>query len=703
MPRQQRRRALSALITIAFSLVILVAPLVAMAVAQNQPSIKIWNPSDYNETENESPMIVSDRRADADEEDDLKEATYRLMATSQNTPNPALVEFELVISTVSTITIGTATQAGPDAWELHWDIPPTVVDGPYTLRAILYAGSGITATEVDRDEAPVVIRTGHPAADAAAETLDINYPLNGSEAGFYTNPENGVTSTRVEVEFSSGTTYIELFYTTSDPGDEPEWKSCFFEDVAFTGEAPAQKFPMRCTLEPQDQGGLSVTGLAAVPNNSPSDPAFSAEYDPNLDQAGDAVRVFPYKQDATSVTVDDPELRHEGTGTSCTAPIFVTIRDQNGELISGINMDVHARGPSDQLNFRVPGTPLFQRPPSAVKAPDKAHSGLESAYACGSPTQNFATIRQGDHNVPGGPDVKHIESSTSEQRGERANTNQGRFGISLNSPDANGGSQITFWADEDGDDQFCDDEPFAVASVGFNVPAPPATGETPVLSECPIPAPPPPGGTESPTDPDPTNTNGEEPDDCTHRGTSGDDSIVGSQGNDIICAGAGDDSVDGRGGDDIIRGEDGNDQIIGGLGDDTIDGGAGDDRVDSGTENDVIDGRGGVDVVNAGPGDDTIRGQKDVDGLQGSSGNDLIQSGRGDDVVDAQGGKDVLRGFDGQDILRGGGGGDIIRGMNANDQLTGGGGNDKLHGGNGRDQCSGGGGRDKVQRCENKR
>ena len=76
------------------------------------------------------------------------------MATSQNTPATSLVEFELAESDLVTTTLGEATKIGNDAWQYHWDLdaPTPVADGEYTLRAILYSGSGVTAIEVARDE-----------------------------------------------------------------------------------------------------------------------------------------------------------------------------------------------------------------------------------------------------------------------------------------------------------------------------------------------------------------------------------------------------------------------------------------------------------------------------------------------------------------------------------------------------------------------
>jgi hypothetical protein len=698
LPRQERRRALSALITILFSIVILVAPLVAIAIAQSTPKITLWNPSDYRGPVEDgepprTPLIVSDPTTGNDEEDDIKETTYRLMATSSNTPAQALVEFELVQGTLLNVTLGSATQVGADAFEFDWDIPPSVTDGQYTLRAILYSGSGVTAIEVARDEQAVLIRNGVPAPDTQAPAADITYPVNGAPTGFYTNPISGSTNTVINAEFSANTSFIEAFYTVSDPGDEPEWKSCAGPDsVGTEDDSPAGSISFLCVLAPEDQGGLTVTGLGVVANDSPNDPFFNAEYDPSFNTSGDAIRVAPYEQDATNISIDEPTVRADGGAATCSPSLFVTVTDQMSNPIARINMDVHARGPSDQLKYRVPGTPIVTSAPSAVKVPDKGHAGNELGWACSDPSgdrQQFTTTRQGDHNVAGAPDVKHIEASS-------GTSNIGRFGVGFKR-DVNGTTQAVIWVDEDEDDQFCDDEPFANASVGWNEPAPPPSGETAALTTCPVPDPPPPGGTPS-GGPSPTETG--TPGDCTLTGTSGDDNLIGTQGNDVICARAGDDTVDGRGGDDIILGESGNDLITGGNDDDTIDGGSGNDRATGDDGNDTLDGFAGVDVLSGGSGNDTLRGSKGVDGLQGGPGSDVLQGGGQDDVIEGQGGKDVIKAFNGEDIVGGGGGKDTIRGMNNNDELSGDGGNDKIIGGKGRDKCSGGKGKDRLRQCE---
>ena len=687
----ERRRALSALTTIIFSLAILVAPMVAIAIAQAQPQIRLWNPTDFSDGEQTTPLVVSDAKTGSDEEDSVIEDTYRLMATSQNTPAQALVEYELASGDLITTTLGEATRVGADGWEFNWDLdaPLEVADGEYTIRAILYSGSGVTASEVDRDEMDVFVRNGTIAGPTESPAADISSIANGDQVGFYTNPITGSTHTVFTVEYSAGTTYLQVFYTTSDPGDTPEWKSCGGPTAVGTeNSAPAGQRMYRCGLEKADQGGLGVTGLGVVANESPADPVRPAggEYDPNFNAGSDAIRIQPYEQDATTLNIDQATVRADGDPNDCSPRIFVTALDQLGKPIAGIDIDVHARGPSDQLKFEVSG--FLTTAASGVKAPDKAHPATEYGWACGDLFgQDFATTEQGDHNLPGVPDVKHIESSA-------GTSDVGRFGIGMRS-DRDGTTQVTFWVDEDTDDIFCSQEPSVAASIGWNLPAPAPAGETPATSTCPIPEPPPPGGTATPS---PSNTG--PTNECTVEGTSGDDQLVGTQGNDIICAGGGNDTVDGRGGDDIIRGEAGNDILDGGVGDDTVDGGGGNDRMRGDQGNDLMEGFTGVDVLMGDSGDDTLRGAAGIDGLQGGAGSDVVQGGGGDDVIDGQGGPDVIKGFNGEDIVRGGGGRDIIRGMNNNDDLSGNGGNDKLIGGKGRDKCNGGSGRDTTRQCE---
>jgi hypothetical protein len=122
-------------------------------------------------------------------------------------------------------------------------------------------------------------------------------------------------------------------------------------------------------------------------------------------------------------------------------------------------------------------------------------------------------------------------------------------------------------------------------------------------------------------------TNGTSGDD-TLTGSEADDRINGRAGDDEIDGGEGNDSLDGGSGDDLIAGGEGDDEIRGGSGDDDIDGGEGDDHIKAGSGDDVIEGGEGDDVIATGSGADRVV-------LSGDFGDDVITDFRpGTDVID---------------------------------------------------------------------
>lgn len=136
-------------------------------------------------------------------------------------------------------------------------------------------------------------------------------------------------------------------------------------------------------------------------------------------------------------------------------------------------------------------------------------------------------------------------------------------------------------------------------------------------------------------------------------GTSGNDTIQGTQFADTVDGKAGDDTIHGDGGADLLRGGDGNDTIHGGAGHDTIDGGDG---------NDVIFGGSGDSVLRGGKGDDVLTGDNSVDTIMGGEGNDVIDASDGDDLIAGNAGDDNMTGGKGADtfFIRDGDGNDRI-------------------------------------------
>ena len=184
-------------------------------------------------------------------------------------------------------------------------------------------------------------------------------------------------------------------------------------------------------------------------------------------------------------------------------------------------------------------------------------------------------------------------------------------------------------------------------------------------------------------------------------GTTGDDTLAGTNSNDTITGDAGNDSLVGRDGDDFIDGGSGNDSIYGGAGNDRIIDGPGLDSLYGGAGSDTFERDWGTL-----PADTFIMDLNFILGLQaalGGSPDDAdkffgienytcfgLIGGRftGNDVAN------IIRTDLGTDTIYGNGGDDLLHAGGARDQLFGGTGDDELHGGTGRDVLRGGAGND---------
>jgi hypothetical protein len=392
-------------------LTIVAALIVAMmpaTPAQAASTVQLLNPSDY------SPSLTVSDKEDTDE-------TYHLVAWVGEVPADPLVEFEVADPSGVALGTFTGTQVGTDTWEAEYPVPENQLDGQYVVRAILYQNViGTGGTEVTRSEKVVTINSSDVPPPPTANTVEMSYPENGGNLGFFT-PTGGKASTVVEGDVSDGTAQVRALYTFSEPGTDPEWVACG------TGSPSGGEVKIRCTLA--DDGPASrVRAVALVANQtaSPATPVAPA------DESGDAHRVTPYVQIPSSVSIDPDS---EKVDVSECAALTATFKDQMAQPVAGLNVDVHADGPDDQLKF------ANQRGvASGFAAPDKAHA-TEPTAKC-EPTDDAAT--QGDHNVAQAADKKHIESKS-------GTSNNGSFTFVLIS-EAKGGTFIEAWADVDGDD-----------------------------------------------------------------------------------------------------------------------------------------------------------------------------------------------------------------------------------------------------------
>jgi Ca2+-binding RTX toxin-like protein len=177
-------------------------------------------------------------------------------------------------------------------------------------------------------------------------------------------------------------------------------------------------------------------------------------------------------------------------------------------------------------------------------------------------------------------------------------------------------------------------------------------------------------------------------------GSSGNDTLVGSNGPDDIQGGSGRDLIDGKNGADDIQGGSNTDMLLYpaerataifvtiGSGNNND----GNELDQTGSRRDTV--HGDIESVTGAAGGDTLIGDRSSETLIGGDGNDLLAG---------QGGGDTLFGLLGDDLLSGGDGDDTARGFFGNDRVLGGPDNDRLVGGADNDFVRGKKGRDVMK------
>lgn len=440
------------------------------------PTIKIINPDESTSDEISAKSDTVDN-------------AYHLVAWVANLPSSASVQFKYIPedtgreTTVICQETGneTARQVGTDTFECRWNLTG-VSAGAGTVRAILFSGT----TSVSQDDEPVTV-------DPEGQTLEILYPTNGGEVGFYTRA-GGISSAMIDVRTSApgtpaddeGTEEVDVYYSTSPPGTEPAFIPCG-NDTTTGGTQDS----IRCDLAEDDPDTAAnendepseVTAIAAVPIDTDEGPIPAPPAGPDPDaaadiDAADAHRAFGYEQDPNAVLLA-PQTQQKNAG-QCSDPIVATVIDTKNRIVVGANVDVHAQGPTDNVSFD--GVPEDDGPTSASKPPE-GHT-VEPAVDCETATATTPPEfdgEQGDHDRIDA-DVKHIESV------DEGTSEDGRFSFKLYSPNA-GATQYTVWVDEDNNDQYCSAEAAGHGSVGWSTTAPSPTGVTAEQTTCPKPSP----------------------------------------------------------------------------------------------------------------------------------------------------------------------------------------------------------------------
>ena len=474
---------------------------------------------------------------------------YHLVAWVSGSPETPKVEFKYKEGTNPEVPITPASGAtrigSTDTWEFYWNlngVPEGTVGpmGPSTISmvATLYAGS--SATECDKDTENAYVNnaspsgTPNPQNEAQAETVEITYPTNAGTWGMFNR------AGQIEVRFSQPeTTYLIASYTVTPVGSEPVWNKCGTETAS-----NATSGGIKCTLANADHKPEQVTGVAVMANDTPSSSPQPAD---QLNDSGDAHRVFGYVQTPLGVTIAafTNQVAANGSGDFPCSPIITAkITDQNGREVSGANVDVHAAGPTDDLYFDDDNASSNEV--SSSQPPNTGGHTSESGVDCESSTvpPPFTADVQGDHDQ-GGNDIKHIESTS-------GTSEDGEFSFRLNNRSkTTGTTDVLVFADLDDNDQFCSgQEPSTTTAIGWgtapapgSAPAGPSACPSGSATTSPTTTSPSPTPTQSSASPTPTNTTSSPPPNQCSDGVDNDgDGAV--DGNDQGCAdGDGDEST----------------------------------------------------------------------------------------------------------------------------------------------------------------
>ena len=379
------------------------------------PKIQLINPSKY-----ESTVTVS-KKHDADD-------TYHLVAWVAAPPSDAAVAFKIMKGTEVKETItGTRTCSSCDTWQANWTV--TQADDTYDVVAQL-TSSSVTAGPDSSDTEAVTVDNDRPSAE-------ITYPTNNGALGVY-RPAGQARGFVIDVTTSSDATGVNVFYGTSPPGTEQNWRNCDVQETVFYSDNSKR---VGCTVD-GGVGTADITAVAAVTTGT-------VDFDPNTCfppdnngppptcnsvDSGDAHRVLPYDQTPASVSVVPSS---SGAITGSCKELVATVLDSDSRPVWRANVDVHAVGPNDNLQFGTNANTRPYQPPDA----SGTHTGTEPSNNCGSGT----APAQGYHDAPNASDTKHVETVPADDDEGGADTSGG-FRFALRSPQ-DGTTSIEAWAD----------------------------------------------------------------------------------------------------------------------------------------------------------------------------------------------------------------------------------------------------------------
>jgi hypothetical protein len=444
------------------------------------PKIAFLNPTKYPGLPEDEPF--ADSPPDVSDESDGVDEKYHIVTWVANPPANAVLEAYLspigpAGVPLPEITIGLLdpVAGSPDTYELYWDIPNSIPEGNATMIVRMYGQTILGTEEVAKHE--IAVQMEHKGGDVphpGGSTVEFTFPAQNGEIGFF-KPRGGQWRSAVDIksnDFENGrgdAATANFFYTVSAPGEAPKWKQCA-ASATNVDLPPVASFT--CSLQGKD--GPSQLTAIGVGTTAPHDPVagFWGQ------SGGDAHRVhartvLPEDMKVSilpKAMIDAPSTTGtEVAGVRCIS-LMATVLDDLGRRVQGASLDAHLTGPSDQTQFGfedqvVQGVLITENSVSSLhQKPDKGHPSAEPGHNCDRdgpsatapkenqgenyPTEKVNEDEQGDHNVPGASDTKHLETTAGSGLSGGTGVGQGQWQFQFYSPTA-GFTDVVVWVDDE--------------------------------------------------------------------------------------------------------------------------------------------------------------------------------------------------------------------------------------------------------------
>jgi hypothetical protein len=447
------------------------------------PKIAFLNPTNYPGMAEDDPFV--DSPPDVSDESDGVDEKYHIVTWVSSPPPNAILEAYLVPEgpagvPLPEITIGLLDPVvgSADTYELYWDIPDSVPEGNATMVVRMYEQTVLGAEEVAKDE--IAVQMEHKGGDVphpGGSTVEFTFPTQAGEIAYF-KPKGGTWKSVVDIKANNGengrgdAAVGYIFYTVSKPGEPPAWKQCAASSTSSDLPASAS---FTCTLAGKDTPSqMTALGVGTL---APHDPAFGFWGE----SGGDAHRIsaHPVLPPDMKISllphgmIDAPSATGRELADVRCISLKAKVLDDLGRPVQGANLDAHLTGPSDQTQFGfedqiVQGILITENSVSSNhQKPDKGHTSSEPGHNCDRnppagtastnprenqgenyPDEKVNEDEQGDHNIPGAPDTKHLESTLGSGLSGGTGAGAGEWQFEFFSPTA-GFTDATVWIDDE--------------------------------------------------------------------------------------------------------------------------------------------------------------------------------------------------------------------------------------------------------------